>query len=139
MLTYWLLNLQFLAVAVLVLLVSLLARRAPSGRAVGAAAAVTLVLTAIFDNVLVGSGIVAYDVALTSGRTIGVAPIEDFAYAFGALILLPALWAMLGGRPRASVHTSPEDSRGSPVVPGRDSASGQNLRRSDTLGREGEA
>lgn len=108
MLTYWLLNLQFLTVAVLVLLVSLLARRAPSGRAVGGAAVITLVLTASFDNVLVGTGIVAYDVALTSRWTIGVAPIEDFAYAFGAIVLLPALWAMLGG-PRASVYTPPEE------------------------------
>ncbi len=138
MLTYWLLNLQFLIAAVLVLLVSLLARRAPSGRAVGAAAVITLVLTAIFDNVLVGTGIVAYDVALTSGRTIGVAPIEDFAYTIGAIVLLPALWAMLGG-PRASVHTSPEDPQGTPVVPGPASASGRDLRRSDAPGREGEA
>lgn len=138
MLTYWLLNLQFLAVAMLVVLVSLLARRAPSGRAVAGAAAVTLVLTAIFDNVLVGTGIVAYDVALTSARTIGVAPIEDFAYTFGALALLPALWAMLGG-PRASVHVSPEDSPRGAARSRAARASDRKLRKNDTLTREGEA
>jgi len=56
-----------------------------------------LALTAIFDNVLVGTGIVGYDLTLISGARIGVAPLEDFAYAIAALVLLPSLWSLLGG------------------------------------------
>ena len=51
----------------------------------------------MFDNVLVGTGIVGYDPDLISGAKIGVAPLEDFAYAIAAIILLPSLWALLGG------------------------------------------
>lgn len=95
--TYWMLNLPFLAVAAVVGLAALLARRAPSWRGIGLAAIVVLTLTAVFDNVLVGTGIVGYDPTRISGATIGVAPLEDFAYAIAGLVLLPSLWSLLGG------------------------------------------
>ncbi|WP_258934550.1 lycopene cyclase domain-containing protein [Nesterenkonia pannonica] len=41
---------------------------------------VLFVLTAIFDNVIIGIGLVAYDESVISGLRIGRAPIEDFAY-----------------------------------------------------------
>jgi hypothetical protein len=53
--TYLLLNVPFLAVAGLVALAAVLARRAPRWRAIGLAAVVLLVLTAVFDNVLVAT------------------------------------------------------------------------------------
>lgn len=62
------------------------------------ALAVLLVLTAVFDNVIVGTGIVGYDPARILGLRIGVAPIEDFAYPVAAALALPALWALLGPR-----------------------------------------
>jgi lycopene cyclase domain-containing protein len=96
--TYWLLNLPFLAVVAVVALAAILARRAPRWRVVGLTAIVVLVLTAVFDNVLVGVGIVGYDRALISGVFVGVAPIEDFAYAVAAIVLLPSLWSLLGRR-----------------------------------------
>jgi lycopene cyclase domain-containing protein len=96
--TYWLLNLPFLAVVAVVALAAILARRAPRWRAVGLTAIVVLVLTAVFDNVLVGTGIVGYDPALISGVLVGVAPIEDFAYAIAAIVLLPSLWVLLARR-----------------------------------------
>jgi lycopene cyclase domain-containing protein len=96
--TYWLLNLPFLAVAGVAALAALLARRSPRWRAVGLTAIVVLVLTAVFDNVLVGVGIVGYDPALISGAFVGVAPIEDFAYAVAAIVLLPSLWSLLSPR-----------------------------------------
>lgn len=95
--TYWLLNVPFLAVAALVALAAVLARRAPRWRAMGVTALVVLALTAVFDNVLVGTGIVGYDESLISGARLGVAPLEDFAYAIAALLLLPSLWSLLGG------------------------------------------
>jgi lycopene cyclase domain-containing protein len=99
--TYWLLNLPFLAVALLIAVAALLTRRAPRWRAVGLAAIGVLILTAVFDNVLVGTGIVGYDLALISGVFVGVAPIEDFAYAIAAVLLLPSLWSLLTPRPRS--------------------------------------
>jgi lycopene cyclase domain-containing protein len=95
--TYWLLNLPFLVVVALVAVTAMLARRAPRWRAIGLAAVVLLVLTAAFDNVLVATGIVGYDPGRISGVLVGVAPIEDFAYAIAAVVLLPSLWELVGG------------------------------------------
>ena len=58
-------------------------------------------LTAVFDNLIVGTGIVAYDPDRISGQRLGVAPVEDFLYAVAAVVLLPSLWTLLGsGGPR---------------------------------------
>lgn len=93
--TYTLLNIVFLAVVALVAIAAVVARRAPRWRAVGLAAVLLLALTAIFDNVIIGTGLVAYDDELISGVRIGVAPIEDFAYTVAALVMLPSLWHLL--------------------------------------------
>jgi lycopene cyclase domain-containing protein len=57
-----------------------------------------LLMTAVFDNFIVGSGVVAYDPDLLSGVFIGFAPIEDFAYTLVAAILIPLTWWWLGSR-----------------------------------------
>jgi lycopene cyclase domain-containing protein len=57
-----------------------------------------LLMTAVFDNFIVGSGIVAYDPSLLSGVFIGFAPIEDFAYTIVAAVLIPMTWWWLGSR-----------------------------------------
>jgi lycopene cyclase domain-containing protein len=108
--TYWSLNAVFLAVVVVIAIAAALFRRAPSWRAVGLAAIPLLILTAVFDNVLVGTGIVGYDEALISGAKVGVAPLEDFAYAIAALVLLPSVWSLLGGvvSTRASRYSTTE-------------------------------
>ncbi|MBC7442887.1 MAG: lycopene cyclase domain-containing protein [Ramlibacter sp.] len=95
--TYLLLNAVFLVLAAAVFLVAV-RRRALSRRGVAAtliALAVVLVLTAIFDNIMIGIGLVDYDPDRIVGLRIGVAPIEDFAYPVGAALLLPAVWALL--------------------------------------------
>lgn len=97
--TYTLLNIVFLAVVALVAIAAIVARRAPRWRAVGLAAVLLLTLTAIFDNVIIGTGIVAYDDSLISGVLIGLAPIEDFAYTVAALVLLPSVWELLRRTP----------------------------------------
>lgn len=56
------------------------------------AGAVMVTLTLIFDNVIIGTGIVAYDESLLSGIMLGYAPIEDFAYTLVALVLVPSLF-----------------------------------------------
>jgi lycopene cyclase domain-containing protein len=55
-------------------------------------ALVMLLLTLIFDNVIIGTGIVAYDHSKLSGIMLGYAPIEDFAYTLVALVLTPSLF-----------------------------------------------
>ena len=56
------------------------------------AALVMFALTAIFDNVIIGTGIVAYDDDLLLGIKILYAPIEDFAYTAVAVVLVPSLF-----------------------------------------------
>ena len=97
--TYWALDAIFLGVVAIVGLVALAAHRAPRWVAVLIAAGILLVLTAIFDNVMIGIGLVGYDRELISGVFIGRAPVEDFAYTVAAAVLLPSLWTLLGRKP----------------------------------------
>lgn len=57
-------------------------------RAIGLATVALLLITAVFDNLIIGLGIVAYDEALISGIKIGLAPIEDFAYSLAAPLII---------------------------------------------------
>lgn len=102
--TYWGLNAFFLGAVAAVALVSLLLRRRPRWLAVIIGCGILLVLTVVFDNIMIGIGLVGYDRKLISGVFIGIAPIEDFAYAVAAAVLLPSLWALLPARiPRDGV------------------------------------
>ena len=93
MMTYWWINSWFLAGAALFALVSVLLGVRVRWAAVGLALVVMLMMTAIFDNMIIGFGLVDYDPALISGVRIGVAPIEDFAYTVLAMIVVPVVWA----------------------------------------------
>lgn len=93
--TYWALNAIFLVVVVAVAVVAMVSRRMPRWLAVLVTLGILLVFTAIFDNVLIALGFVGYDASLISGVFIGRAPLEDFAYAIAAAILLPSLWTLL--------------------------------------------
>jgi lycopene cyclase domain-containing protein len=61
-----------------------------------------MVLTAVFDNAIIGFGLVAYDTQLLSGVMVGFAPLEDFAYTLAALLMIPALWHLLERRASGS-------------------------------------
>lgn len=104
--TYVLLSLGFLAVACAVAAAAVARRRrqpapAPFGwPAIALAALALMILTAIFDNVIIGLGLVSYGEAQISGVRIGLAPIEDFSYSLAALLLLPALWVLFTRAPR---------------------------------------
>ena len=101
--TYWALNAIFLAAVAAVALAAVLARRVPRWRSVGLVLVAVLALTAVFDNVMISVGLVGYDTSKISGAFVGVAPLEDFAYAIAAVVLLPSLWVLLERRPsRAS-------------------------------------
>jgi len=103
---YWQLNAIFLAlVAVTGCFALAKSRRAQSRRArpwlpILGTLCILLLVTALFDNVMIGIGLVGYDPAKISGAFIGIAPLEDFAYAVAAAVLLPSLWLLLPGRSR---------------------------------------
>lgn len=59
---------------------------------------VMLITTAVFDNVIIGVGLVAYDPSTLLGIMVNQAPIEDFAYTIAAVVILPALWTLLEAR-----------------------------------------
>ncbi|PPF89740.1 lycopene cyclase [Subtercola sp. Z020] len=61
-------------------------------------AAVLFVVSAVFDNVMIGIGLVGYNRDLISGAFLGIAPLEDFAYVIGAVLLLPAVWLLVPAR-----------------------------------------
>jgi len=119
--TYALLAVPFLGAAVLVaVLAGVVSARRRRGDRPGAGAAAgargprsavlagvvagvaLLVMTGVFNNVIVGLGIVAYDPALVLGARVGLFPVEDLAYSIGAVLLLPSCWVLLerpGPRP----------------------------------------
>ncbi|WP_415854643.1 lycopene cyclase domain-containing protein [Sinomonas sp. G460-2] len=52
-------------------------------------------LTAVFDNVMIAVGLFRYRTDTLAGLTVGLAPLEDFAYPVAAAVLLPTLWLWL--------------------------------------------
>jgi small toxic polypeptide LdrA/B/C/D len=99
--TYLTLSAVFVVVAVVVTAVAW--RRAPRGHvpAMLITAAVLVVLTALFDTVMIATGLFAYSDAHLSGPRIGLAPIEDFAYPIAGVLLLAGLWNVIARRPDA--------------------------------------
>ena len=91
--TYVVLSLAALSVIAVAAMPTL--RRLPMGPLL-VTALVLLALTAVFDNVIVGLDLVAYDEAKILGLRVPNAPIEDFSYTLGAVMLVPALWTWLG-------------------------------------------
>ena len=102
--TYALLCLPFLAVAAAIAFTA--ARTLPPAErrrrwiATGVSAVVLLVLTAVFDSVMIAAGLFGYADGTRLGPAIGLAPIEDFAYPVAAVLLVPAVWT-LARRPAA--------------------------------------
>lgn len=94
--TYFLILLPFLAVTAAVTACSAI-RRGFRRRMLASSitAVVLLVLTGVFDNVMIAVGLFTYPDTHTSGIRIGLAPIEDFAYPLCAAFGIPALYALL--------------------------------------------
>lgn len=87
--TYTLVNLVFLAVSFIPAVVVLRGRQ---WVVVLKTLWPMLLMTAVFDNLIIWSGIVAYDPENISGIKIGLAPIEDFAYTIAAVLLVTTVW-----------------------------------------------
>lgn len=96
--TYAALALAFLAVTVVVAAGVAVVTR-PSRRWWGATAltlAALLVLTAVFDSLMIAVDLFRFDEDQLLGPRVGRAPVEDFAWPVAAVLLLPTLWRLLG-------------------------------------------
>ena len=92
MMTYLLLNLVF----ILVVVIALGLKPGRPARPWLICLFALLVLTLIFDNIIIALEIVGYDYTKLLGVYAGIAPIEDFMYAILAVIMITALWQRLG-------------------------------------------
>ncbi len=96
------LNIIFLAVAAVVFAGGLWRSRPGGTRGallgVASALVVLIILTAVFDNIMIASGLFDYGGHTLNGLYLGLAPIEDFAYPLGAALLLPGLWLLFTGK-----------------------------------------
>jgi lycopene cyclase domain-containing protein len=61
---------------------------------------VLLALTAVFDSLMIAADLFRYDVASLTGIRVLLVPVEDFAWPLVAVLVLPALWELLGLRSR---------------------------------------
>lgn len=72
------------------------------GRRWWAATALTLVallvLTVVFDSLMIAADLFRYDESQLTGVRLLLAPVEDLAWPLASVLLLPALWELL--RPR---------------------------------------
>jgi lycopene cyclase domain-containing protein len=91
--TYWWINLWFLGAAAVFVAVSVGLGVRVRWAAIGISLVILLALTAVFDNLIIGFGLVDYDPSLISGIRVGVAPVEDFAYTVLAAVVVPVVWA----------------------------------------------
>jgi len=92
--TYLVMNLIFL-VCIVVLFMQHLVK--PT-QAWWATLIILLILTAVFDSIIVGAGIVGYNPDKILGFRLGFAPVEDFFYALLAVIIVPALWNLFDSK-----------------------------------------
>ncbi|MFH5823925.1 lycopene cyclase domain-containing protein [Georgenia sp. AZ-5] len=111
--TYLALNALVLGVAAVALVSCAVLRRPPRPWwvATAATAAALLVLTAVFDSLMIAADLFRFDGTALSGIRVGLAPVEDLAWPLAAAALLPALWEALGARPggRARRGTAPRE------------------------------
>jgi len=90
--TYLALNVTFMLIAFVAL--NLISRKSP-WRAIGFTMLWMLLVTLVFDNIIIGLEIVGYDKSKISGILLGLAPIEDFAYTVVAVLAVSIIWTKL--------------------------------------------
>lgn len=93
MITYMVLNL------IVILLITSFLYSHPAiinKRAVLITLGVLIIITAIFDSIMIAIGLFGYNSKLIIGLYLGRAPIEDFAYPIIAAVCVPYVWEKLG-------------------------------------------
>ncbi|WP_417555780.1 lycopene cyclase domain-containing protein [Microbacterium sp.] len=98
--TYLLLSLPFVAAGLILFGIGAAhARRRDDLRrylsAWGVSTAVLLILTAVFDNVMIGAGFFDYREDGISGIRIALMPVEDLLYPIAGALLLSGVWQLL--------------------------------------------
>jgi len=89
---YLALNVTFMLIALATL--NLVSRKSP-WRAISFTMFWMLLVTLVFDNIIIGLEIVGYDKTKISGILLGLAPIEDFAYTVVAVLAVSIIWTKL--------------------------------------------
>ncbi|WP_110240042.1 lycopene cyclase domain-containing protein [Nocardioides gilvus] len=95
--TYLTLAGLFVLASVPFLVVAVVVRR-PSRRwwaATGLTCLTLVVLTAVFDTVMIAADLFRFDESKLVGLRIGLAPIEDFAWPIAAVAVVPAMVLLL--------------------------------------------
>ena len=91
--SYGALALAFLSVPVLLAVAAAVVVRPPAGwwlrtAAVGVA---LLLLTAVFDSLMIAADLFRFDEDRLLGVRVGLAPLEDFAWPVAAVLVVPAV------------------------------------------------
>lgn len=107
--TYLLMSLPFLGIGLIVFAIGVVhaRRRGTARRYFSSWAATTvalLVLTAVFDNVMMAAGFFDYGTEQISGLRLGLMPVEDFLYPLAGALLLSGVWQLLSGRRETRGH-----------------------------------
>ncbi|MPV37863.1 lycopene cyclase domain-containing protein [Georgenia subflava] len=72
----------------------------------GVVVAVLVLLTVVFDSLMVAADLFRYGEGALSGLRLWLAPLEDLAWPVAAALALPALWELLGRRAREPVSAA---------------------------------
>jgi small toxic polypeptide LdrA/B/C/D len=96
--SYLAFSLLFVAVAAVpaVVALSIHATGQGWGRAVLLAMAALVVLTIVFDSLMVSVGLFHYDPTRALGVDVWLAPVEDLTWPVASAVLLPSMWALSG-------------------------------------------
>jgi lycopene cyclase domain-containing protein len=89
---YLALNVVFMLMAFVIL--NVIVRKSP-WKLIGWTLLAMGLVTLIFDNVIVGLGIVDYDLNKISGVLLGLVPIEDFAYTIVSVLAVGSIWHLM--------------------------------------------
>ncbi|KDA05622.1 lycopene cyclase [Microbacterium sp. CH12i] len=100
--TYLLMSVPFVGVALVVFCVGALHARKGGSlphylTSWAMASLALLVLTAVFDNVMIAAGFFDYGAEEISGFRLGLIPLEDLLYPLAAGLLLTGVWQLFGG------------------------------------------
>lgn len=107
--TYLLLVGLFAGAAAVVVAVAHARGVRPSLRAVAWTFAVLTVMTIVFDNLMIAAGLFEFADEHLVGLRFGRAPVEDLGYPLAVVLLLPALWHLLGRSRRAGAGRAAAD------------------------------
>ncbi len=97
MATYLILNIVFLIV-IAIILYPITTKLKVNMKVWSLLFSVLIILTLVFDSIIIKLGIVAYDSTKISGLRLGLAPFEDFFYTLLVIILVPSLWLYFNER-----------------------------------------